>query len=43
MECLPESLIGTIFYEPTQRGLEQRIGERLEEIRARKKQPPASK
>jgi putative ATPase len=43
MDCLPESLIGTMFYEPTKRGLEQRIGERLEEIRARKKQPPASK
>ena len=37
MECLPESLVGTTFYEPTQRGLEQRISERLEEIRARKK------
>ena len=39
MECLPESLIGTRFYEPTKRGLEQRIAERLEEIRARKKKP----
>jgi putative ATPase len=38
MECLPESLVGTRFYEPTNRGLEQRIAERLEEIRARKKQ-----
>ena len=37
MECLPESLAGTTFYEPTQRGFEQRIGERLEEIRSRKK------
>jgi putative ATPase len=37
MECLPESLAGTIFYEPTKRGLEQRIAERLEEIRSRKK------
>ncbi len=37
MECLPESLAGTRFYEPTKRGLEQRIAERLEEIRARKK------
>lgn len=33
MECLPESLKGTRFYEPTERGLEKRIGERLEEIR----------
>jgi putative ATPase len=37
MECLPESLAGTTFYEPTNRGLEQRISERLEEIRTRKK------
>ena len=29
MECLPESLVGTRFYEPTNRGLEQRIAERL--------------
>jgi putative ATPase len=41
MECLPDSLIGTRFYEPTNRGLEQRIAERLEETRSRKKQPPA--
>jgi putative ATPase len=40
MECLPESLVGTRFYEPTNRGLEQRIAERLEEIRTRKKQSP---
>jgi putative ATPase len=39
MECLPESLAGTRFYEPTNRGLEQRISERLAEIRARKKRP----
>lgn len=38
MECLPESLVGTTFYDPTNRGLEQRIRERLEEIRARKRQ-----
>jgi putative ATPase len=38
MDCLPGSLVGTRFYEPTQRGLEQRIRERLEEIRSRRKQ-----
>ena len=37
MECLPESLAGTRFYEPTNRGLEQKIAERLEAIRSRKK------
>ena len=36
MECLPESLIGTRFYEPTARGVEARIAERLAEIRRRK-------
>jgi putative ATPase len=39
MECLPESLAGTRFYEPTNRGLEQKIAERLEAIRARKSNP----
>jgi putative ATPase len=39
MDCLPESLQGTVFYEPTGRGLEQRIKERLEEIRARRRGP----
>jgi putative ATPase len=39
MACLPESLMGTMFYEPTQRGEEGRISERLEEIRQRRRQP----
>ncbi len=33
MECLPPSLAGRRYYRPTDRGLEKRIGERLEEIR----------
>jgi putative ATPase len=33
MECLPPSLAGTRFYEPTDRGIEKRVAERLEEIR----------
>jgi putative ATPase len=33
MECLPPSLAGRRYYLPTDRGLEKRIGERLEEIR----------
>ena len=37
MECLPESLAGRIFYEPTDRGVEQKIKQRLEEIRERRK------
>jgi putative ATPase len=33
MECLPPSLAGRRYYFPTERGLEKRIGERMEEIR----------
>jgi len=39
MECLPDNLRGTIFYEPTDRGLEQKIAERLNEIRRRRHEP----
>ena len=38
MECLPESLRGSVFYEPLDRGVEQRIAERLREIRGRRKE-----
>jgi putative ATPase len=37
MDCLPEHLHGTVFYQPTDRGIEQRIAQRLEEIRARRR------
>ena len=33
MECLPESLAGKQWYFPTERGVEKRIKERLEELR----------
>jgi putative ATPase len=33
MECLPASLAGRLYYFPTDRGVEKRIAERLEEIR----------
>jgi putative ATPase len=36
MECLPPSLTGKRYYFPTDRGLEKRIAERLEEIRKAK-------
>ena len=36
MECLPEHLRGRAFYEPTDRGVEQRIAQRLSELRARR-------
>ena len=42
MECLPESLSGSVFYEPTGRGFEERLGERLRQIRNRKKNKPES-
>ena len=48
MGCLPESMRGARFYFPTRRGMEQRIADRLEEIRLarqrRKKmdEPPIS-
>jgi putative ATPase len=37
MTCLPEALADSIFYEPTTRGEEQRLAERLAELRARRK------
>jgi putative ATPase len=33
LECLPEELVGTRFYEPTEYGWEARIAERMAEIR----------
>jgi putative ATPase len=39
MECLPESLAGRRWYYPTERGVEKRIKERIEEIRNRRGQP----
>jgi len=40
MSCLPENLRGSLFYEPTDRGLEQKIAQRLAEIRERRGQGP---
>ena len=37
MDCLPESLAGSVFYEPTNRGVEERIAARLAEVRNRRK------
>ncbi len=38
MDCLPPSLAGRRYYHPTDRGLEKRIAERLEEIRAKRRE-----
>jgi len=42
MECLPESLAGRSWYHPTDRGLEKRIKERLEEIKSLRKRLPTT-
>jgi putative ATPase len=38
MECLPENLRGRVYYQPTKEGIENRIRERLEEIKRRRSQ-----
>ncbi|MGA2600222.1 MAG: replication-associated recombination protein A [Bryobacteraceae bacterium] len=40
MDCLPETLTGRVFYEPTERGVEQRIKQRIGEIRERRPKKP---
>jgi putative ATPase len=42
MECLPPGLAGEKFYEPTNRGFEIRLRERLAELSARRKGSPPS-
>ena len=36
MSCMPEGMEATRFYEPTNRGVEERIAKRLRDIRARR-------
>ena len=38
MQCLPDSLVGRTYYQPTEQGLEGRMKARLEQIKAWKKQ-----
>jgi len=33
MDCLPDSLKGRVYYNPTQEGREKQLAQRLEEIR----------
>lgn len=40
MSCLPESLEGKNFYQPTQRGVEKKLAERFEEIKKLRKNIP---
>jgi putative ATPase len=42
-QCLPDALIGRRFYEPTDRGLEARIREKIDAVRARRAQALAQK
>ncbi len=37
MQCLPDSLIGKKYYQPTEQGMERKIAEIIEQIRKRKK------
>ena len=41
MRCLPDSLLGTEYYHPTDQGLETRFRDRLEQIKAWKKEHEA--
>jgi len=43
MSCLPESLAGRVYYQPTDQGFEARIRLRLEEIRRIQKKPAETK
>jgi putative ATPase len=36
MQCLPDSLVDSVFYEPTDRGFEQKLQERLEWLKKRR-------
>ena len=42
MQCLPAGLAGTVFYEPTNRGFEQRVRERLDWLRRQRNASPTS-
>ena len=43
MRCLPDSLLGRTYYQPTGQGFEARIRQRLEEIRRIQKKPDGDK
>ena len=43
MECMPENLRQTSFYEPTDRGFEQRLRERLEWLKKRRAESDSGK
>jgi putative ATPase len=43
MTCLPESLLGRVYYRPTDQGFEARLRQRLEEIRRIRRKPREGK
>ena len=43
MSCLPDSVAGKIFYDPSDQGFELRLRQRIEEIRRLKAQQPQKK
>ena len=42
MQCLPDQLLGTTFYHPSDRGFEQKLRERLEWLAKRRDKPSIS-
>jgi putative ATPase len=36
-QCLPDALVGTVFYEPVERGLELQLREKLLDLRKRRR------
>lgn len=43
MQCLPEALAGRSYYKPTDQGFEQRIRQRIDDIRRLQKKQPENK
>lgn len=43
MECMPDALMGTVFYEPTNRGFEQKLQERLNWLKQQRSQKVSAK
>ncbi len=37
-QCLPDALDGTVFYEPVERGLELKLREKLQALRAARRE-----
>ena len=42
MQCLPDSLVGKMYYQPTEQGMEGRFRERLDWIKEWKKNHPTN-